>query len=80
MLARTKVEAKEAAKEALKDKDSKKVSTKDKIVLEEELSKKHPGTLGLSGKQHTAAGRKFLQTLIKSRKDGTYDLPSWEER
>jgi hypothetical protein len=77
-LERAKVEAKELAKVAAKD--SNKLSMADKASLEDTLSKKHPGTPGLSGKSHTAAGRKFLQSLIKFKKDGSYELPQWEDR
>ena len=68
VLARAKTEAKEAAKEAakdaLKEKDCRKVPAKTKIALEEALGQKHPGTPGLTGKQHSSTGRSFLQILL----------------
>jgi hypothetical protein len=75
---RAKVQAKEGAKEAAKD--NKKVAPGDKIRLEEALGQTCPGTAGLSGKEHSATGRKFLQLLIKERREKTYDIPAWEER
>ena len=77
-LSRAKVEAKEASRDSAKE--IKKVSAVDKVALEEALSRKSPGVLGLTGKTHTAAGRKFLQTLLKSKKEGSFELPRWEER
>jgi hypothetical protein len=72
------VEAKEAAKDSAKE--IKKVSAVDKVALEEALSRKSPGVPGITGRTHTAAGRKFLQTLLKSKRKGSYELPRWEER
>ena len=84
VLARAKTEAKEAAKEAakdaLKEKDCRKVPAKTKVALEEALGQKHPGTPGLTGKQHSSTGRSFLQLLLKAKKEGSYDLPRWEDR
>ena len=77
-LARSKVEAKEAAKEAAVG--NKRVSPATKTKLEEELGRKHPGTPGLSGKQHSATGSGFLKTLLKSAQDSDYTLPPWEDR
>ena len=71
-------EAKEAAKDSLKD--NKKTPAATKVALEESLGRKHPGTPGLTGKLHSAVGRKFLQTLLKTKKEGSYELPRWEER
>ena len=77
-LERAKAEAKASAKQTAKDNN--KLSMADKGALEETLSMKHPGTPGLSGKCYSAAGKQFVHLLIKSRKDGSYDLPQWEER
>ena len=76
--ARAKHKAKEEAKE--EQRDGKKISCGEKVRLEEALTQRFPGTPGLTGKEHSATGPKFLQALIKSKKDGNYDLPPWEER
>ena len=77
-LAKTKVEAKEDAKEALKG--SKKVPAAEKVKLEEALGRRHPGTPGLSGRMTTATGPAFLKTLLKQAKEKDFIPPPWEDR
>ena len=75
---RAKVSAKEGAKEAAKH--NKRIVPGEKIRLEEQLGRACPGMAGLSGKEHSSVGRKFLQTLIKERQEKTFDIPKWEDR
>lgn len=72
------MQAKEGAKEAAKD--SKRIAPGEKIRMEEQLGQTHPGTVGLSGKDYSATGRKFLQLLLKEKRDQTFEIPKWEER
>ena len=60
--------------------EGKKISTSEKVRMEEELVQRFRGISGMAGKEHSATGPKFLQTLVKSKKDGNYDLPPWEDR
>ena len=78
-LEKAKAEAKAAAKESAKD-NNKKIAPGEKIRLEEQLGLRHPGTAGLSGKEYSATGRQFLQRLIKEKREGSYEVPRWEER
>ena len=52
----------------------------EKVIKEESLGKVHPGTPGLSGKHHTSTGRRFLSALVKAKKEGSLELPAWEDR
>jgi hypothetical protein len=60
--------------------EGKKISNSDKVKMEEAMGLKFPGTPGLRGKEHLATGPRFLQALVKAKKDNNYDLPAWEER
>jgi predicted transcriptional regulator len=62
---RAKAEAKDSARESLKD--TKKVPAAVKVELEGALGTKHPATPGLSGKAYSATGRRFLQALLKTK-------------
>ena len=73
-----KAQAKEDAKESVKD--SKRVAPGEKIRLEERLGANYQGTAGLSGKEHSATGRKFWQRLLKEKRAETLDIPEWEDR
>ena len=75
---RAKLETKESLKEELRE--GRKVSSGQKVRMEESLGRRFPGTPGLGGKEHTATGPRFLQALLKSKKDNNYELPPWEER
>ena len=48
-------------------------------MWEEALGHRFPGTPGLAGKDHPAAGAKFLQTLMKPKRRGNFDLLPWEK-
>jgi len=80
------VESKERSKQEAKDtikeeaKEGKKISGAEKVRLEEALGQKFRGTPGFSGRDHSATGPRFLQALVKSKKDDNYELPPWEER
>ena len=77
-IAKSKVQAKEEAKEAAKG--GKKVTRAEKLKLEEALLKRHPGTPGLSGRLHTATGPAFLEKLLKAAEEKDYVPPPWEDR
>ena len=76
------MKAKHKAKEELKEeqREGKKISASEKVKMEEALVQKFRGISGMAGKEHSATGSKFLQTLVKTKKEGNYDLPPWEER
>jgi hypothetical protein len=61
-------------------KEGKKVPGAVKAKMEEALGLRFRGVQGLAGKEHTATGPRFLHVLIKAKKDGSFEMPPWEER
>ena len=58
----------------------KRVTAKEKVALEEALGRAHPATPGLTGKHHSATGRRFLAALMMGKDETSFELPAWEDR